>query len=346
MRASLQELDESGVQLTGVPVRSQVRRGEGVEEWSVEVEGTRLDKFLADGARLGSRGRAATALARGKVFVNGAEVGPRHAGMRLAAGDRVAVWMDRPGSAGVRHALPGRATRRGTVEILFEDACLLVVNKPAGLLTVPLPRRPQAVSLYALLAGHLHPRRQTPHVVHRIDRDTSGLVVFAKDARTEQVLKAQFIAREPERVYVAVIAGRFAPEQGTWRDRLVWDRVARAQHETDSTDRRGVEAVSLYRTVEVLDGASVIEVRLRTGKRNQIRVQAALRGHPLLGERQYGTDLRQAGRDEALAFHRQALHAWRLGFAHPVDGRSLRFEAPLPADMTALIARLRRRSAD
>jgi 23S rRNA pseudouridine1911/1915/1917 synthase len=324
---------------------SQVRRGEGVEEWSVEVEGTRLDKFLADVARLGSRSRAATALARGKVFVNGAEVGPRHAGIRLAAGDRVAVWMDRPGSAGVRHAPPGRVTRRGSVEILFEDGCLLVVNKPAGLLTVPLPRRPQAVSLYALLAEHLHPRRRTPHVVHRIDRDTSGLVVFAKDARTEQVLKAQFIAREPERVYVAVIAGHPAPEHGTWRDRLVWDRVARAQHETDSPDRRGVEAVSLYRTVEVLDGASVIEVRLRTGKRNQIRVQAALRGHPLVGERQYGTRVRQAGSDEALAFHRQALHAWRLGFAHPVDGRSLGFEAPLPADMAALIARLRR-SAD
>ena len=316
-----------------------------MDEWSVEVEGTRLDKFLADASRLGSRGRAATALARGKVFVNGEEVGPRHAGIRLAAGDRIAVWMDRPGSAGVRHAPPGR-TRRGTVGILFEDGCLLVVNKPAGLLTVPLPRRPEAVSLYALVAQHLHARRRTPHVVHRIDRDTSGLVVFAKDARTEQALKAQFIAREPERVYVAVIAGCLAPKEGMWRDRLVWDRVARAQLVTDSSERRGVEAVSLYRTVEVLEGASVIQVRLRTGKRNQIRVQAALRGHPLLGEGQYGTRPRPAGADEALAFHRQALHAWRLGFAHPVDGRSLHFEAALPADMTALIARLRRRSAD
>jgi 23S rRNA pseudouridine1911/1915/1917 synthase len=313
-----------------------------VDEWSVEVEGNRLDKFLADAARLGSRGRAATALARGRVFVNGAEVGPRDAGIRLAAGDRVAVWMDRPGSAGVRHAPPGRAPRGGTVEILYEDGCLLVVNKPPGLLTVPLARRPKAMSLYELVAKHLRVRRRTPHVVHRIDRDTSGLVVFAKDARTEQVLKAQFIAREPERVYVAVIVGRLAPDRGTWRDRLVWDHVTRAQHETDSTDRRGVEAVSLYRTVEVLAGASVIEVRLRTGKRNQIRVQAALRGHPLVGERQYGTRLRQAQPREALAFQRQALHAWRLAFAHPVDGRPLQFEAPLPADMTALIARLRR----
>jgi 23S rRNA pseudouridine1911/1915/1917 synthase len=320
-------------------------KGERVDEWSVEVEGTRLDKFLANASRLGSRGRAATALARGKVFVNGAEVGPRHAGIRLAIGDRIAVWMDRPGSADVRHAPPGRP-RHGTVEILFEDGCLLVVNKPAGLLTVPLPRRPEAVSVYALLADHLHARRRTPHVVHRIDRDTSGLVVFAKDAHTEQVLKAQFIAREPERVYVAVVAGCLAPKEGRWRDHLVWDRVARAQLVTDGADRRSVEAVSLYRTVEVLEGASVIEVRLRTGKRNQIRVQAALRGHPLLGERQYGTRPRVAVADEALAFQRQALHAWRLGFAHPVDGRSLRFEAPLPADMTALIARLRRRSAD
>jgi 23S rRNA pseudouridine1911/1915/1917 synthase len=147
-------------------------------------------------------------------------------------------------------------------------------------------------------------------------------------------------------VYLAVVAGRLAPQQGTWRDHLVWDRAARAQHQADCSDRRAVEAVSLYRTIEVLDGASVIEVRLRTGKRNQIRVQAALRGHPLLGERQYGPQPRQTARGGRLAFHRQALHAWRLGFAHPVDGRPLRFEAPLPADMTALIARLRPGPAD
>jgi 23S rRNA pseudouridine1911/1915/1917 synthase len=346
VRASLEEVDESEVQLTGVPVRSQVRRGEAVNEWRVEVEGARLDKFLADTTRLGSRSRAAAALAQGKVFVNGAEVGPRDAGGRLAAGDRVAVWMDRPGSAAIRHAAPNRAARRGGVAILFEDGCLLVVDKPAGLLTVPLPRRPEAASVYALLAERLEPRRRTPHVVHRIDRDTSGLVVFAKDTRTEQALKAQFIRREPERVYLAVVAGRLAPQQGTWRDHLVWDRTARAQHQADCSDRRAVEAVSLYRTIEVLEGASVIEVRLRTGKRNQIRVQAALRGHPLLGERQYGPQPRQTARGGRLAFHRQALHAWRLGFAHPVDGRPLRFEAPLPADMTALIARLRPGPAD
>jgi 23S rRNA pseudouridine1911/1915/1917 synthase len=177
--------------------------------------------------------------------------------------------------------------------------------------------------------------------VHRIDRDTSGLVVFAKDAVTEQALKAQFIRREPERVYLAVVAGRLDPPAGTWRDHLAWNRASLAQQETRRRDRRGVEAVSLYRTLEALDGASVVEVRLQTGKRNQIRVQAALRGHPLLGERQYDRlSHRQVGWDVRLAFERQALHAWRLAFAHPVDGRLLRFEAPLPSDIRSLIARL------
>ena len=316
------------------------------DTWTITAaeQGIRLDRFLAAGERLGSRGRAVAALERGKVFLNDEEVGPMQGGVSLGTGDRVRVWMDRPGSAARRIAREAGAegAAPGALEIVFEDSLLLVVNKPAGQLTVPLPRRPGDPSVYAQLVEHFRSRKRTPHVVHRIDRDTSGLVVFAKDARTQQALKSQFIRREPERVYLAVVAGCPSPPDGTWRDRLTWDRVSLAQRATDTHDPRGVEAVSRYRVVERLAAASVIEVRLHTGKRNQIRIQAALRGHPLIGERQYtGSPGRRERATAAIAFPRQALHAWRLGFEHPADGRPLTFEAPLPRDMAALIERLR-----
>ena len=319
------------------------------DTWTIDADaaGTRLDKYLAGAERLQSRGPAAAALERGKVFLNDQEVGPAQAGMRLTIGDRVCVWTDRPGSAGRRYAAPSRRAggSAGALEILFEDRALLVVNKPAGVLTVPLPRRPDEDSVYAQLLLHLRSRRRTPHVVHRIDRDTSGLVLFAKDARTQQVLKEQFIRCEPDRVYLAVVTGHPTPAEGTWRDHLTWDRASLVQRQTHGRDPRAVEAVSRYRVVEPLRGAALIEVRLHTGKRNQIRIQAALRGHPLIGERQYvALAAASGGEGAAFRFHRQALHAWRLGFEHPTDRRPLGFEAPLPDDMALLVDTLRTRS--
>jgi 23S rRNA pseudouridine1911/1915/1917 synthase len=213
-----------------------------------------------------------------------------------------------------------------------------VVNKEAGLLSVPLPRRQDAPSVYDHLQRYLRPQRRRPFVVHRIDRDTSGLVVFAKDPRTQQAMKKQFIQREPERVYLALVYGHPEPEKGSWRDRLVWDRKALIQKRTHPRDPQGAEAVCDYRVVERFRDASLIEVRLQTGKRNQIRIQARLRGHTLIGERRYvyGPEVLRP-----VDFPRQALHAWRLGFRHPADRRELRFEAALPDDFRALLARLR-----
>jgi 23S rRNA pseudouridine1911/1915/1917 synthase len=216
---------------------------------------------------------------------------------------------------------------------------LVVVNKAAGLLSVPLPRKQDAPSVYDRLERYLRPQHRRPFVVHRIDRDTSGLVVFAKDPRTQQALKKQFIRRDPERVYLAVVYGHPQPAHGTWRDHLVWDRKALIQKRTHPRDPQGAEAVCHYRLVEEFRDASLVEVRLETGKRNQIRIQARLRGHTLVGERRYIYG------PEALRpvdFPRQALHAYRLAFRHPSDHREVRFEAPLPADLRELLARLRR----
>ena len=291
----------------------------------------RLDKFLAAADRLGSRGRAVAALDRGKVFLNGEEV--VDASRRLAEGDVVRVWMDRPGSA--RRA----PSQTGDLEILYEDDVLVVLNKPPGLLSVPLERKAAASSVYDQLEDYFRPRgKRRPFVVHRIDRDTSGVVIFAKDARTQEALKAQFRRHEPERVYWAIVYGHPDPTAGIWRDRLVWDRKALIQRATRPRDPEGTEAVSEYRVVERFRDTSLIEVRLRTGKRNQIRIQARLRGHTLVGERRYvsGPDVLRP-----IAFPRQALHAYRLVLKHPEDQRPLRFEAPLPPDFRDLLGRLR-----
>jgi len=306
-------------------------------EWIVTTaeQGVRLDKFLAERQRLGSRRRASVALDRGKVFLNTVEVAPDAASVRLAAGDRIRVWMDRPGSA--RRRTPARS---GDLRIVFEDDALIVIDKPAGVLAVPLERKRQAPSVFDQLVSRFrsHGKRK-PLTVHRIDRDTSGLVVFARQAAAQASLKDQFKRQAVERVYRAVVYGHPDPSSGTWRDRLVWDQRALIQKETHPRDPRGKEAVCRYEVLERFRTSSLIEVRLHTGKRNQIRLQARLRGHTLVGERRYvyGPDQLRP-----IEFGRQALHAYRLEFAHPVSGEALRFEAPMPADLTALIARLRR----
>jgi 23S rRNA pseudouridine1911/1915/1917 synthase len=245
--------------------------------------------------------------------------------------------MDRPGSARRRW---GRASvAPGTLQIVYEDSALIVVNKPAGLLTVRLARRDGDASVEQQLAGHLRTRgKRRPLVVHRIDRDTSGLVVFATRPDAQLRLKDQFRRHEPERVYLAIVYGHPTPPSGTWRDRLIWDQAALIQKQTHPRDPRGKDALCDYRVLERFPRASLIEVRLRTGKRNQIRLQARLRGHTLVGERRYvygPEDLR------GIDFSRQALHAHRLAFRHPVTAEPLSFEAPLPLDLAELIARLR-----
>jgi 23S rRNA pseudouridine1911/1915/1917 synthase len=297
--------------------------------------GLRLDKYLAAAERLGSRAKATYALARGKVFLNDREASPADAGARLAAGDAIRVWMDRPGSARRKVALGDDRD----LPIVYEDASIVVLDKPPGVLAVPLDRRGDERSVYEDLKAYLKKRRRPrPFVVHRIDRDTSGLVVFAKEARAQEQLKAQFKRRTPERVYLAVVYGHPSPPSGTWRDRLVWDQKFLVQKETHPRDPLGKEAISRYRVIERLKGAALIEVQLVTGRRNQIRIQARLRGHTLVGEQRY---VYGPATLRSIAFPRQALHAARLTFAHPHDGHVLSFEAPLPDDLVALIAKLR-----
>jgi len=314
-----------------------------MREWIVEHTdaGMRLDKWLASRTEAGSRGRAAKWLAAGKVSLNGEPADAPQGARALAAGDRVGLWLDRPGSS--RPADRAIRDSRHLLRVVHEDEAIVVADKPAGLLVEPLPRRAgEEPTLLDLLADRdRHRPRSRSYVVHRIDRDTSGLVLFARTLQARDALKRQFEDRSPDRRYLAVVLGRVTPATGMWRDSLAWDPSSLRQRRAHGRDARAKDAQADYRVRELFDGASLLEVRLVTGKRNQIRVQAGMRGHPLLGERQYRFD---APPEPARLprIKRQALHASFLGFTHPATGRTVSYEAPLPPDLDALLAALRR----
>jgi 23S rRNA pseudouridine1911/1915/1917 synthase len=311
-----------------------------------EAAGGRLDAWLAARPGIGSRGRARDALACGKIFLNDVEMTFADGGRRLAAGDRVRFWPDRPGTSKPRRREIVSARR--TLDIVHQDDAVLVVNKPPGWIVEPLPGEEQGeVTLLDLVADRVRvqaaskaARRGRPYVVHRIDRDTSGLVLFALGSAARDHLKSQFERRSPERLYLAVVNGHPEPATGVWRDKLVWDKERLVQKRAHLEEARGKDAEARYRVLERFESQSFVEVSLSTGKRNQIRVQAGARGFPLVGERQYRFG---RPRDETRepAFPRQALHAAALAFTHPGTGRRLRLTAPLPQDMRTLIAGLR-----
>ncbi|MGI8672670.1 MAG: RluA family pseudouridine synthase [Luteitalea sp.] len=310
-------------------------------QWTVTTAeaGQRLDKFLAAQGRAGSRSRASDAVSRGRVFLNGVEVAV-DAGARLVRdGDVVRLWIDRPGSA-------SRATRppaRGGLSIVHEDGDLVVVDKPPGLLTVPLDGDSDAPSvLEALHDRYRSHRTRSPLVVHRIDRDTSGLVLFGLHPAARADLVAQFARRTPDRIYLALVHGHPLPSAGTWHDRLSWDDEACLQRAARDDDSEAKDAESQYRVITTFSDASLVEVRLQTGRQGQIRVQAQLRGHALVGDRRYRP--RGDERAHGLTFPRQALHAQRLTFEHPADRRRIEVMAPTPDDLRDLIDLLRRRA--
>ena len=300
--------------------------------------GVRLDKWLAAADRLASRRRAFDALAKGRVFIEDVEQTRAEAGRPLAAGMRIRVWMDRPGSASLR----GPRKVHG-LDILFEDDTLIALNKPSGLLTVPLPGQPDEPSLAERVALHWQShRRREPLVVHRIDKDTSGVVVFAHTPEAWRDLKDRFARREPIRKYLAVVFGRPEPATGTWTNWIRWD-AERLIQVSSALDAPGAkEAMTRYEVLESFEDASLVALELVTGRQHQVRVQAMCHGHPILGERIY---VGSHGARVARASPRQALHAASLCFPHPVSRQPLVLEAPLPGDLRHLLQRLRRSTA-
>jgi 23S rRNA pseudouridine1911/1915/1917 synthase len=248
----------------------------------------------------------------GRVRVGGVVV--RRGDVQVAAGDRVELGAPRP-------AFPT------LLRLVFEDDDILVVDKPPGLLTIATERERERTA-YRLLADYLGAHgRSAParagaprlFIVHRLDRETSGLLVFAKSVAAKRRLQDQFEARGVERRYLALVEGSPRETEGTLTTRLREDRSLRVRRVRDSSEGR--EAITRYRVIERGPAATLVELSLVTGRRGQIRAQLAELGHPIVGDRAYG-----ARHDPA---RRVCLHATRLGFAHP-RGHRVAFDSPAP----------------
>lgn len=226
---------------------------------------------------------------------------------------------------------------------VYEDTHIIVVYKPAGLLTQPGPDRERG-TLLSQIHRYLHRkaegRRFHLRVVHRLDRDTSGLLVFSKSALAQKSLLWQFKHRSVDKKYVAILEGNLPKEQGTIRTQFVRNRGDRRRGSTRRKDI-GKEAVTHYRVIERLRGATVVEVQLETGRTHQIRIHFAEAGYPLVGERVYYP----GNSKPRVAFPRQALHAQSLAFIHPLSGQPVQFTAEMPADLQELLEGLRKRNA-
>jgi 23S rRNA pseudouridine1911/1915/1917 synthase len=290
-----------------------------------EHAGRRLDQSLAELLPDYSRNRIQQWIDAGEVRLDGR---PTTRKVKVFGGEAVDL---RPTPNPEETAFTPEAI---ALDVLYEDADLLVVNKPAGLVTHPGAGNWRGTLLNALL-HHAPELAQLPRagIVHRLDKDTSGLLVVAKNLAAQTALVRALQARDVSRTYWAVALGRVTPPEGSVEAPI-------GRHPTHRTRmavvERGKPALTHYRVREQFAAAAWVECRLATGRTHQIRVHLAHLGHPLLGDPVY------VGRRAApVAFHRQALHAWRLGLVHPRTGETMQWEAPPPADFLNLLEGLR-----
>ncbi|NJN17280.1 MAG: RluA family pseudouridine synthase [Oscillochloris sp.] len=292
-----------------------------------EAAGERLDRYLARAVPDLSRSQAQQLISADQVALNAQ---PSRASTILRAGDMIDVTIPPPKPVALQpEAIP--------LTIIYEDADLVVVDKPAGMVVHPAPGHPGGTLVNALLARY--PDMQVggelrPGIVHRLDQDTSGLLVVARNDRTLQTLGDQQRARTMRKIYLAVVEGRMREPGGTIDAPI-------ARHPTNRLRMAvvigGREARTHYRTLEELAGYTLLEVQLETGRTHQIRVHLQSIGRPVLGDPIYGPQRRKP----LFGLRRQFLHAQQLGFAHPADGRPLHFQSPLPSDLAAALDRLR-----
>jgi len=242
----------------------------------------------------------------------------------VAAGERIVVQEAPAAEAAV--------TPPATFTVAYEDEHLLVVDKPAGVVVHPARGHAGGTLVQALagrVAGGDDPER--PGVVHRLDRDTTGLLVLARDEATHAALKAQMQARDITREYVGLVEGRPAARAGTIDAPLGRDRRVRTRMSTDTVDPRA--AVTHFDTEQTFEGFTLLRLRLETGRTHQIRAHLQAIDHPVAGDPEYG----RAG---LLGLERQFLHAERLAFRHPATGEAVDLRSPLPPDLAAVLAKL------
>jgi len=279
-------------------------------------EADRLDRYLASRSQGLSRSHIQRLISAGQVLVNGQQTTSHY---RPKAGDVISV--QQPESE------PATLTPENIpLSILYEDEDILVLNKPEGMVTHPGAGHERGTLVNALLAyrpelasADLDPMR--PGIVHRLDRDTSGVLVVAMNPPAQERLMAQFKARTVEKLYLAVLNGRVTPDRARIDAPIGRDPNNRLRM---AIVKGGKRAITEYMMRQVLDGATLADVHLLTGRTHQIRVHLAFIGHPVVGDSLYGVG---SPRDRTC---RLLLHAWQIGFGHPRTGEPMRFTAPLP----------------
>jgi 23S rRNA pseudouridine1911/1915/1917 synthase len=290
-----------------------------------DAAGQRLDVFLAGHA--GSRAAAQRLIDDGLVRVGGV---PRPKRYVLSEGESVSVE-ERPEA-------PAPAVADAEFAIAYEDDHLIVVDKPAGVVVHPGQGHDHGTvvqALAGLVAGGPDPAR--PGVVHRLDRDTSGLLVLARDEATHAALQQALRERRLSREYLALVEGRPPARSGTIDAPLGRDRRVRTRMSSDTDNPRA--AITHFETEQVFEGATLLRVRLETGRTHQIRAHLLAIGNPVAGDPEYG----HAGR---FGLDRQFLHAARLAFEHPVSGETLDLLSPLPEDLATALRQASGERAD
>ena len=307
---------------------------------SLPAAGARLDSFLAEKPGFPSRTQLQRLIEEGRVRLNGRIA---KAASKVRAGDSIEVELPDP--------TPDRAAPEDIpLTVLYEDEHLIVLDKPAGMLTHPYPGRMSGTLVNALL---FHCRdlagiggKIKPGIVHRLDKLTSGVMVAAKSDAAHQGLAKQFKAHTLTRAYLALVHGQVEKERGT-----IQSLIGRnPRHRLKMTGRvsRGKLAITHFQVKARYPGFTLLECRLETGRTHQIRVHLSEAGHPLLGDPLYGQGRHPPNRltptqHSALKhLKRQALHAYLLGFIHPVTGRRLEFSSEPPADFKAVLKALGR----
>jgi 23S rRNA pseudouridine1911/1915/1917 synthase len=303
----------------------------------LNAAGMRLDKAISEASGL-SRERVKALLSEGRVTVDGKLVSS--ASGKTREGQEFVI--------SVPPAIEAEARPQDiALNVVFEDKHLIVIDKPAGLVVHPAAGNPDGTLVNALLH---HCKGQLsgiggvarPGIVHRIDKDTSGLLVVAKSDAAHEGLAKQFADHSIHRAYIALVNGHPNPPQGTistWIGRSAQNRKKMAV--LSEQDRRGKHAVTHYKTLTFLQHSAKVQCKLETGRTHQVRVHMASIGHALLGDPVYGrSNPRLRPILSALGFKRQALHAAELGFVHPVTGDQLQFSSELPDDMRSLIDQL------
>jgi 23S rRNA pseudouridine1911/1915/1917 synthase len=283
--------------------------------------GERLDRFLASLPDVGSRGVAERLLEAGGVLVDGRALGKSH---RLTGGEQVEFEPPERGTAEL-------APEPMDLSIAYEDEHLVVVDKPAGLVVHPAPGHDTGTLVHGLLAHEISGGdAERPGIVHRLDRDTSGLMVVARTEEAYRRLERLVRRRALERGYLALVVGRPRSRRGRIEAPIGRDRRDPMRRSLDTDTPR--EAVTHFELLELLPRHALLEIRLETGRTHQIRVHLAAVGLPVAGDRVYG-------RPRELGLERQFLHAARLAFPHPFKEERIAVESELPPDLAAALGR-------